>query len=49
MQYAAILVTPDGGFIRHQQTQEVANILIGDLIHLMMPSTKRAKTSIANT
>ncbi|HGF7518683.1 TPA: hypothetical protein AB5A43_000039 [Vibrio cholerae] len=30
MQYAAILVTPDGGFIRHQQTKEVANILIGD-------------------
>lgn len=30
MQYAAIFVTPDGGFIRHQQTQEVANILIGD-------------------
>ncbi len=30
MQYAAIMLCPDGGIIRHEQTQEVANVLVGD-------------------
>ncbi|HFG1708112.1 TPA: hypothetical protein ACGF01_002336 [Vibrio cholerae] len=30
MQYAAILLCPDGGIIRNKETQEVANVLIGD-------------------
>ncbi|AMG01931.1 hypothetical protein [Vibrio mimicus] len=30
MQYAAILLCPDGGIIRKKETQEVANVLIGD-------------------
>ncbi|MCL9775728.1 hypothetical protein [Vibrio methylphosphonaticus] len=30
MQYAAIMLCPDGGVIRHEQTQEVANVLVGD-------------------
>ncbi|QXO19230.1 hypothetical protein [Vibrio ostreae] len=30
MQYAAVMLCPDGGVIRHEETQEVANILIGD-------------------
>ncbi|CAM2802139.1 Phage protein [Vibrio neptunius] len=30
MQYAAIALCPDGGIIRHEDTQEVANVLIGD-------------------
>ncbi|MCG6368676.1 hypothetical protein [Vibrio fluvialis] len=30
MQYAAVMLCSDGGVIRHEQTQEVANILIGD-------------------
>lgn len=30
MKYAAVLLCPDGGIIRHEQTQEVANVLIGD-------------------
>ncbi|MBY7922051.1 hypothetical protein [Vibrio fluvialis] len=30
MQYAAVMLCADGGVIRHEQTQEVANILIGD-------------------
>lgn len=30
MQYAAIALCPDGGIVRHQDTQEVANVLVGD-------------------
>ncbi|PFG55727.1 hypothetical protein ATG66_2043 [Vibrio sp. ES.051] len=30
MQYAAIMLCPVGGVIRHEDTQEVANILVGD-------------------
>ena len=30
MRYAAITLGPDGGIIRHEDTQEVANVLIGD-------------------
>jgi hypothetical protein len=30
MQYAAVFLCPAGGVIRHEETQEVANILIGD-------------------
>lgn len=30
MQYAAVMLCPEGGVIRHDQTQEVANILVGD-------------------
>ncbi len=30
MQYAAVMLCADGGVIRHEQTQEVANVLIGD-------------------
>lgn len=30
MQYAAVLLCPDGGIIRHEQTQEAANIIVGD-------------------
>ncbi|HAT8546220.1 hypothetical protein BBM68_05330 [Vibrio parahaemolyticus] len=30
MQYAAVMLCPDGGIIRHQDTQEVANVFVGD-------------------
>ncbi|EIU6868815.1 hypothetical protein [Vibrio parahaemolyticus] len=30
MQYAAIMLCPDGGIIRHEETQEVANVMVGD-------------------
>ena len=30
MQYAAVRICPSGGIIRHEDTQEVANVLIGD-------------------
>lgn len=30
MQYAAVKLCPNGGIVRHEQTQEVANVLIGD-------------------
>ncbi|MEK1977957.1 hypothetical protein WOC06_08830 [Vibrio parahaemolyticus] len=30
MQYAAIMLCPDGGIIRHEDTQEVANVMVGD-------------------
>ncbi|EJL6744903.1 hypothetical protein AB6H46_01270 [Vibrio alginolyticus] len=30
MQYAAIMLCPAGGVIRHQDTQEVANVVVGD-------------------
>ncbi len=30
MQYAAITLCPDGGIVRHEETQEVANVLIGE-------------------
>ncbi|EGQ8300095.1 hypothetical protein QPI28_000645 [Vibrio parahaemolyticus] len=30
MQYAAIALCPDGGIVRHQDTQEVANVFVGD-------------------
>lgn len=30
MQYAAVRLCPEGGVIRHEDTQEVANILVGD-------------------
>lgn len=30
MQYSAIQLCPDGGIVRHPDTQEVANVLIGD-------------------
>ncbi len=30
MQYAAVMLCPDGGIIRQQETKEVANVLIGD-------------------
>lgn len=30
MQYSAIQLCSDGGIVRHEDTQEVANVLIGD-------------------
>ncbi|EGX6962638.1 TPA: hypothetical protein ACVO3J_000105 [Vibrio alginolyticus] len=30
MQYAAIMLCPAGGVIRHEDTQEVANVMVGD-------------------
>ncbi len=30
MQYAAIMRCPAGGVIRHEDTQEVANVMVGD-------------------
>lgn len=30
MQYAAVALCPDGGIVRHQDTQEVANVFVGD-------------------
>lgn len=30
MQYAAVMICPNGGIIRHEDTQEVANVLVGD-------------------
>ncbi|ELB1513223.1 hypothetical protein R7D66_07905 [Vibrio sp. Vb2354] len=30
MQYAAIMLCPAGGVIRHEDTQEVANLMVGD-------------------
>ncbi|ELB2918742.1 hypothetical protein AB3A93_000198 [Vibrio parahaemolyticus] len=30
MQYAAIMLCPDGGIIRHEETQEVANVMVGN-------------------
>lgn len=30
MEYAAVMLCPEGGVIRHVDTQEVANVLVGD-------------------
>ncbi len=30
MQYAAVVICPDGGIVRHPETQEAANVLVGD-------------------
>ncbi|MEK1962788.1 hypothetical protein WOB62_12865 [Vibrio parahaemolyticus] len=30
MQYAAVMLCPDGGIIRHEDTLEVANLMVGD-------------------
>ncbi|MFG0773061.1 hypothetical protein ACF8PD_14645 [Vibrio plantisponsor] len=30
MEYAAVMLCPEGGVIRHEDTQEVANVLVGD-------------------
>lgn len=30
MQYAAIMLCPAGCVIRHEETQEVANVIVGD-------------------
>ncbi|HHF3087727.1 TPA: hypothetical protein ACPJ1J_001445 [Vibrio alginolyticus] len=30
MQYAAIMLCPDGGIICHEDTKEVANVMVGD-------------------
>ncbi|PNH93090.1 hypothetical protein [Vibrio diazotrophicus] len=30
MEYAAVMLCPEGGVIRHDQTLEVANVLVGD-------------------
>ena len=30
MEYAAIMLCPDGGVVRHEDTQEVANVMVGD-------------------
>ena len=30
MQYVAIMLGSDGGVIRHEETQEVANVVVGD-------------------
>lgn len=30
MEYAAIMLCPDGGIVRHEETQEVANVFVGD-------------------
>lgn len=30
MQYAAVMLCPDGGIVRHEETLEVANVLVGD-------------------
>ncbi|EKO3922816.1 hypothetical protein GCS56_000033 [Vibrio metschnikovii] len=30
MHYAAVMLCPSGGIVRHEETQQVANVLIGD-------------------
>ncbi len=30
MEYTAVMLCPDGGIIRHEVTQEVASVLVGD-------------------
>ncbi len=30
MEYAAIMLCPAGGVVRHEDTQEVANVMVGD-------------------
>ncbi|HCG9217582.1 TPA: hypothetical protein NJ716_002306 [Vibrio parahaemolyticus] len=30
MRYAALMLCPDGGIIRHEDTLEVANVMVGD-------------------
>ncbi|MET2897030.1 hypothetical protein ABXV22_01745 [Vibrio rotiferianus] len=30
MEFAAIMLCPDGGIVRHEETQEVANVFVGD-------------------
>lgn len=30
MEYSAVLLCPSGGVIRHEDTQEVANVQVGD-------------------
>ncbi|MCG9790666.1 hypothetical protein L1D61_26410 [Vibrio mediterranei] len=35
MQYAAVMLCPDGGIIRHETTLEVANVLIGNFDTLL--------------
>ncbi|MDC0611916.1 hypothetical protein OAP63_14385 [Vibrio sp.] len=30
MQYAAVMICPNGGIVRHEDTQQVANVLVGD-------------------
>ncbi|EKO3565648.1 hypothetical protein P0E95_001992 [Vibrio metschnikovii] len=30
MQYAAVMLCPSGGVIRHEETQQVANVFVGD-------------------
>lgn len=30
MHYAAVMLCPDGGIVRHEETLEVANVLVGD-------------------
>ncbi|MGL4193212.1 MAG: hypothetical protein ACRCRU_11755 [Vibrio sp.] len=30
MQYAAVLLCPAGGIVRNEQTQQVANVFVGD-------------------
>lgn len=41
MEYAAIMLCPDGGIVRHQDTQEVASVLIGDF-ELMTDAVNQA-------
>ncbi|RQW64012.1 hypothetical protein [Vibrio viridaestus] len=35
MQYAAVMICPNGGVVRHDDTQEVANVLVGDFDSLL--------------
>ncbi len=35
MQYAAVRLCPEGGVVRHVETQEVANVLVGDFDSLL--------------
>ncbi|EKO3919212.1 hypothetical protein GCS60_000036 [Vibrio metschnikovii] len=30
MHYAAVMLCPSGGIVHHEETQQVANVLIGD-------------------
>lgn len=35
MQYAAVRLCPEGGVVRHEDTQEVSNVLVGDFDSLL--------------
>ncbi|EPU5969473.1 hypothetical protein ACVX70_001639 [Vibrio alginolyticus] len=48
MQYAAIMLCQAGGVIRHEETQEVANVIVGDFDSLDQ-AIKQACVSLSCT